>query len=57
MASAARGEMLKNLLSNAAGFKRKFPIRETIEEESKYAGMDAVSKRISGIYEGRVVKL
>ena len=56
MASAARGDMLKNLLSNAAGFERKFPNLEMIEA-SWNAGMDAVSKRISGIYKGRRIKL
>ena len=57
MTSAARGEMLKKLLSNAAGFKRKFPVLQTIEEESRCMGMDVVSKRISGIYKKRAVKL
>ena len=57
MASAARGEMLKNLWSNAAGFERKFPTREMIEGDSRYAGVDAVSKRVSGIWIKPVVTL
>lgn len=49
--------MLKNLWSNAAGFGRKFPIREIGEGDSVYAGTDLVSKRVSGIWAEIIVTL